>query len=241
MTDLRQAMNAAIECNNIGVTLLKAGLLCESLDTFKAAAQLMYPISESFEHSLIQGGTIVISPALSPEPAACQNLKNQSEIMVKMAKSRTFLINESNGSKQVMSANFFVYADPFTIDLVQSTPSSCTVESAIIVYNMGLTNHLCGSLPCLEKALCLFDMAFSLAFSVEHDPRSPMIAMTSLNNAGQIHHSLSNYVISRQYLDTLSSYLLSLPSTSDAARIKERQYFLLNAMMLQEPKIAGAA
>jgi hypothetical protein len=241
MTDLRQAMNASIECNNIGVSLLKAGLLSESLETFEAAAQLMHTISQSFRPSLIQGRLIPTPPASSPEPASSQHTGNQSEAMVKMAKCRTFLISASNGSKQGLSTDCFVSIDPLTIDLVQCTPSSCAVESATIVYNTGLAYHLYGSLSYLEKALCLFDMAFSLALSTGHTSRSPIIAMSALNNAGQIHHSLSNYAVSRIYLDTLSSYVHSLPSTSDESTRKERHHFLLNAMMLQEPKIASAA
>jgi hypothetical protein len=237
MTDLRQEMNASIECNNIGVSLLKAGLLSESLESFEAAAQLMHTLSQSIKPSLIP--TVSVS---SPESASSQLMVNESERMVKMAKCRTFLMSASNSSSQCITTNdCFVSADPFTIDLIQYTPLSCRVESATIVYNIGLTYHRYGSLSHLERALCLFDMAFSLAFSTGHDSRSPIIAMRALNNAGQIHHSLSNYAVSRKYLDTLSSYILSLPFTSDEATRKERRHFLLNAVMLQEPKIAGAA
>lgn len=238
MTDLREAMNASIECNNIGVLLLKARVLSESLETFEAAARLMHPLSQSFKPSLIEGRPI---PDSSPEPAPSQLMGNGSETLLKMAKFRTFLISASNGSGQGLSTNCFESTDPFTIDLIQCTPSSCAVESATIVYNIGLTYHCCVSLSDLEKALCLFDMAFSLAVSTGHDSRSPIIAMSALNNAGHIHHSLSNYAISRKYLDILSSYVHSLPSASDKATRKERRQFLLNAMMLKEPKIAGAA
>jgi hypothetical protein len=242
MTDLRQEMNASIECNNIGVSLLRAGLLSEALETFEAAAQLMHIISQSFKSSLIEGRPIPTPSVSSPEPASGQLMGNESEIMVKVAKCRTFLISACNGSNQCLTTNdCFVSAGPFTIDLVQCAPSSCTVESATIVYNIGLTYHRYGSLSYLEKALCLFDMAFSLTFSTGHDSRSHIIAMSALNNAGQIHHSLSNYAISRKYMDTLSSYVLSLPLTSDEATRKERRHFLLNAGMLREPKIAGAA
>jgi hypothetical protein len=240
MTVVRREMNASIECNNIGVSLLKAGLLSESLECFQAAAQLMHTIYQSSKPSLIEGQPTPTS-VLTPEPATSQHMMDESETMVKMAKCRNFLISASNGFNSCFTTNCFVSADPFTIDFVQCAPSSCAVESAMIVYNIGLIYHRYGSLSYLEKALCLFDNAFSLAFSTGHDSRSHITAMSSLNNAGQIHHSLSNYAISRNFMDALSSYVLSLPSTSNKATRKERRHFLLNAKMLQEPKIAGAA
>jgi hypothetical protein len=47
--NLRQEINASIERNNMGVLLLKAGLLSESLETLEAAAQLMRTISQSLK------------------------------------------------------------------------------------------------------------------------------------------------------------------------------------------------
>ena len=93
MTDLQQEMNASIECNNIGVSLLKAGLLSESLETFEAAAQLMHTISQSFKKpSLIERPTPSVA---SPEPVSGQLMAYESEAKVKMAKCRTFLISAS--------------------------------------------------------------------------------------------------------------------------------------------------
>lgn len=65
--------------------------------------------------------------------------------------------------------------------------------------------------------------------------------MACLNNAGEIQHALGNYQLSRQYLDTLYTLILSLPPAHDEETLKERHQLLLNVMLLQEPKIAGAA
>jgi hypothetical protein len=80
MTDLRQEMNASIECNNIGVSLLKAGLLGESLETFEAAAQLMHTISQSFNKPYL---TERPTPAVaSPEPASSQLIQHRLDILL---------------------------------------------------------------------------------------------------------------------------------------------------------------
>jgi hypothetical protein len=48
-------MNASIECNNMGISLLKAGLLSEYLETFEGATQLVQTIYQMFKPSLIKG------------------------------------------------------------------------------------------------------------------------------------------------------------------------------------------
>lgn len=230
MTDILPVMNVSIECNNIAVSLLKAGLFSDALDTFKAAAQLMYPISQLFENPSTPNS---VSP---PNP----NPTSDESTIVDLARSKLGLLAKTDSIAEGLSpSNCFVAAEPFLIDAVYAMPTSCTVESTIIVYNMGLTYHL---LSCLDKAVCLFDMAFTLALSVEiYDSRSIKVAMASLNNAGQIHHSQGNYALSREYLDAMSKFILSLPSTSETGQMQRRHNFLLNAKMLREPTTAGAA
>lgn len=231
-------MDAAIECNNMGVELLHTGRLDEALDTFKGAARILYPVSQCFQHPTTPNSAGICSSPL--QAAAPQVFLDKTET-IERAKAELSIANLSSRGTSRLDENSFVFARPLNVERLQEEPTSCTMESAIIVYNMGLAYHLYGTVSCVQKALCLFDMAFSLAFSVSLDRRSPKIVMASLNNAGEIHHSLGNYQLSRQYLDSLYSYILSLPSAKDEESLKERHQLLLNAMLLQEPRIAGAA
>lgn len=229
-------MNTAIECNNVGVALLSRGSLREALDTFKLAAQIMYPVSQYFQATNAAGATI--SPATTRPPPPNKDLN----ATVQEAKLKLMMAQDHEPEKGCnKKEDCFICTDPILLSRVEGYTESCTIESAIIVFNMGLTYHINGSLSCIQKALCLFDMSFSLAYSMNHLPLAPKIAMASLNNAGHIHHNLGSYQLSRQYLDTLSSYVLALPSTSSQEALRERHHFLLNAMLLNEPKIAGAA
>ena len=91
------------------------------------------------------------------------------------------------------------------------------------------------------RALCLFEMAFSLARMIPGDNRSSPVAMAALNNSAFIHHALGNYHLSRYCLDMLTGYILGLPPSNDSRTQKERYEYLLNAVLLQEPSIAPAA
>ena len=262
-------MEAAIECNNIGVALLKARRMDEALETFKRAARMMYPVSRFFQTTssqmvMMNGDTISSSPTTSASlssfqqsstPAAHNNSMDvdidivEKTMNLQRVKAELPVVKEqeeyASMLRPIVCENSFILSEPIAIDHIQHTfhpPISCTRESAAIIYNMGLVYRLSGSSFCLlQKSWSLFDMAFSVAFSVSNDVRARQIAMACLNNAGEIQHALGNYQLSRAYLDTLYTLILSLPPAADEGTLKERHQLLLNVMLLQEPKIAGAA
>jgi hypothetical protein len=236
MATFTPTMNDAIECNNIGVSLLKAELFTDALFAFQVAAQLMYPVSQVFERQSPS------SPPASPGPvqvpkAAPAPTDPTSFDMLDMVKLRLILLDEI-GHSECLTTNCFASAEPFTANLVFGTPSSCTVESIIIVYNTGLTFLLISQ---MDKALCMFDTSFRLASTRKKDRNAVKVTMASLNNAGLVHHSQGNYTLSRNYLDALSAYILSLPVTTSPGLLRQQHAFLLNALLLQKPTVAGAA
>lgn len=233
------AMNAAIECNNVGVSLLQMGLVVEALDAFKGAAQILYPVSQSFQTT----PTNEIETAIQQMPPPPDTLKEEDDdTTVQQVKATLSQAEQSAVTKKgLVSDNSFVCVEPLMLNPVAGEPTACTMESATIVMNMGLAYYFYGSEPCLLKALNLFDMAFAIAHPLVHEPRAEKIAMVALNNAALIQHSLGQYLYSAYYLDTLRSYILSLPVTSDCMKMRARHYFMLNAMLLKEPKTASAA
>jgi|UniRef100_A0A8J9T475 tetratricopeptide (TPR) repeat protein len=232
MANLVESMNKAIECNNIGVDLLRAGRLDEAIETFKGAAEVMYPVSRVLQLSQ----AYVFRPTQSIQVDV-----RESEILKKARSRLSSLCQSAASSSKLGCINCFIYVDPKKIEPMVCDPASCTLESATVVYNMGLTYHLQGSAACLQKALCLFDMAFDLVSSADSYASSSEIAMAALNNAGEIHHAVGHYQLSRQYLNTLSAFILRLPNSECKKTRWERHQFLLNAMLLQEPRFAGAA
>ena len=145
----------------------------------------------------------------------------------------------ANGKRP--SDNIFISANPVRLELAQRLPDVCTFESAVVVYNMAIAYHLQGTTPCLHRAVFLFDMAFKLCCSLVDNALAISVSMGSLNNAGQIYHSLGEYPTSRRYLDTLRVYVMKLPIAVDSTSMEERHQFLLNAVLLRPPTMASAA
>ena len=234
MSGRAHAMNAAIECNNVGVSLLGMGLIAESLNAFQAAAQILFPVSQS----LHTDPTSPVETAIQQMPPLQSTLKEEDDsTTVQHVKATLFLAEESAVPKIDLAADdSFMCVDPLILAFLEGEPTSCSMESATIVMNMGMAYHLYGSESCLIRALSLFDMAFVIAFPLVDDLRSEKVAMTSLNNAAYIQYSLGNYHYSTYYLNILQAHIRSRPETSDLM-----QKFMLNAMCLQEPKTAIAA
>lgn len=231
MTTLLNLLNASIECNNLGVILFNAGDLENALDSFMTAAKLMHPVSKQVQTS---------STALNCDPYTI-NEEPGFEIPDGIRK----IVQESADSiaangKTPGTDNIFIKAEPVRLETAQHLPESCTLESAAVVYNMGLVYHMQGTEACLHRAIFLYDMAFNLSCPVMKE-KAATVAMGSLNNAGQIFHQIGEYNISRRYLDTLRIFIMKLPHTLDSRSIEERHQFLLNAVLLRAPNLASAA
>jgi len=226
MTTFLNLFNASIECNNLGVLLLNAGDVENALDSFMTAAKLMHPVSKQVQ-------SIPAEQEISSEPGF-----EIPDGIRRIAQESANAI-DVNGKRH--NENVFVSADPVRLGLAQRLPDVCTFESAVVVYNMAIAYHMKGTIPCLHRAVSLFDMAFKLCSSLVDNPTAITVSMGSLNNAGQIYHSVGEYATSRRYLDALRVYIMKLPIAIDETTMKERHQFLLNAVLLRPPTRAGAA
>jgi len=226
MTTFLNLFNASIECNNLGVVLLNAGDVENALDSFMTAAKLMHPVSKQVQ-SFSMGQRISSEPGFEI-PDGIRRIAQESAMSI-----------IANGKRP--NENIFVTADAVRLDLAQRLPDDCTFESAVVVYNMAIAYHMKGTIHCLHRAVSLFDMAFKLCCSLVDNPKAITVSMGSLNNAGQIYHSVGEYLASRRYLNTLRVYILKLPIAVDTTSMKERHQFLLNAVLLRPPTMASAA
>jgi len=244
--NIRDFMEASIQCNNVGVVMLRSGGLNDALEIFKGAANIMHTVSTCIQE---QTAAAVLEVRQDQDVSEDQSLAIGSPQVDSLRQAKDELLHaveQARTSSTGVDAkdNHFLFAQPMLIDSLPQNGSeitSCAIESASIVYNMGLAYHLIGSNEHLQKALSLFDMAFTLAYSESTDSRASKIIMASLNNAGEIYHLFGNYTLSRQYLDTLCNYILTLPPVPDDEVMRERHQILLNTMLLNPPQFAGAA
>lgn len=232
---LMSAMNVAIECNSLGVDLLEDGCYSAAMETFRVAVRLMIPVSKSFEQR------IIAEPPLTG-PEAIEVIKRAKDNMEQIQRTSAQKKRKFCTSAVVPEGDSEIFTPPMKLQRLTSKPCSCTKDLAIIVFNLGLAYYCNGTQRNLRKSACLFDMAYDLASTnYRHDPALLKVCMASLNNSGQIHHSLANYDLARQSLQSLASAIRSLPSTDDKESLRERQKFLLNVLLFEEPRVAGAA
>jgi tetratricopeptide (TPR) repeat protein len=232
---LMSAMNVAIECNNLGVNLLEDGCYSAAMETFRVAVKLMNPVSKNFEQKIIVEAPLAETEAI--EVIRRAKYKMEQTQRTSAQKKRKFCMRAV-----VPERDSEIFTPPMKLQRLTSKPCSCTKDYAILVFNLGLAYYCNGTQRNLRESVCLFDVAYSLASTnYRHDTTLLKVSMASLNNAGQIHHSLANYDLARRSLQCLGNAVRSLPSTDDKESRRERQKFLLNALLFQEPRIAGAA
>ena len=197
----------------------------------------MHPVSQALHQ------TISPTPSMSMQSDQC-TIHNAC-VELQKRESRRLMIEHVSQSLNSPRNCSCTYSDPFLIlfpitDPI-TDPSSCTVLSACIIYNMGLTNHLAGSAQCLRNALHLYELALRLICSGAQENPSEDFVMACLNNCGVLNHSIGNFPESRRWFHELRAYLLRQPGPPNARSALERERFLLNTTLLTEPKMAGAA
>jgi hypothetical protein len=244
--DRRPVMNASIDCNNMAIALMLSGQLREASVALKLAAQILYPVSQSFQ-TIPSHFSPNYLPSNAIFPAHRVSWMPSTSVLIGVAavwEAQEILshLPEKLSPVYEIECDGFIATQPVLLKPVSLLqPTSCTFEACAILYNMGLTYVLAKTRSSLIQALCLFETAFNLSQMIPDDARSSEVMMQALNNAGCIHHSLGNYGLSRLCLDLLSTYILRLPHSADEKVQKERHAFLLNTMLLQEPLVAAAA
>ena len=242
--DRRPVMNATIDCNNMAIALMLSGQLREASVALQLAAQILYPVSQSFQ--IISRG----APFVPSHPYGVSWMPSTSVLIGVAAvweaqEILSHLPDKRPTQAYEVECDGFITTQPILLQPVSLSllqqPTSCTFEACAILYNMGLTYVLAKTRSSLVQALCLFETAFHLSQMIPDDVRSPEVMMHALNNAGCIHHLLGNYGLSRLCLDLLSNYILRLPHCTDAKVQKERHAFLLNTMLVRAPLVAAAA
>ena len=229
------ALVVAITYNNIGVSLLETGSHEESLEIFRGSAELMFVATRTVNEQCPQASARV-DKKINQVVGKLQHILSEAKPKQGKYDSRR-------------EADCFLHHTAIRL-LPQSesqAPCDGALESATVLFNMALAYHLASPLPCqtctsLHNALTLYDMAYSVAARIDNEFGSQRVICAALNNLGYLHHELGRYSTSREYLDKLSSYIVSLdPNQADKTVKSERRQFLLNALLLYKPRGAAAA
>lgn len=240
MTNRLHLMNAAIECNNVAVALMREGDHVRALETFKWATQLLFPVSQAIRDPLCSP----LNPTISPITASAAVIVGMTTVdeAKKQLPGLSCDLHIPRETFHATSPDGYTSMHAVTLDLVTEASITCTYEAATILFNMGVAYYQYNETSCAKKALCLFEMAFSLAQIIAvDDHRAHPIAMASLNNSAYIYHSWGHYQLARYSFDLLAVFINRLPPTNDESLLNERHEYLLNVVLLQIPTAAAAA
>ena len=215
-------MELALNHNNEGILLLEKGMHERALSEFKAAAELMYNITQEFKTMRLIG----------------DDADTRFESLTVCSKSQ----------HPVVTGNSFIRSNPILMSISQEPNGAvpCTIESATILLNMALTYHIDSQNPncmkdALQNAITLYDMAYSLGLQIHEDSRTNQIILTALNNLGLIYYELGDYSKSTLYIEDLSTFLTFLNPEGEAENMNDLQDFILNALVLRNPNRSAAA
>lgn len=245
--DRRPVMNSSVDCNNMAVALMRSGQLREASVALKLAAQILFPVSQSFQTLVNHYFPFENLHAHTFPSSNDIAWMSSTSVLIGVAavwEAQEILCNlpEEIDHTHEVECDGLISIQPILLKPVSLLqPTSCTFEACVILFNLGLAHLMVKSRSSLVQALCLFETAFNLSQMIPDDGRSTEVTMRALNNAGCIHHLLGNYCLSRYCLDILSNYILRLPISTDEKVQKERHSFLLNTMLLQAPLVAAAA
>ena len=236
------ALQAAVDSNNVGVSLLETARYDEALDVFRSAADLMYVVTQVVHAANPEA----VWSASTSDPSTCRKVNDAQEKMLKFATSTKKENQQPLGRRH--DVDCFLHVRAFNLSMPACTDDvDCALHSATILANMALTYHLAvpqtasSNFPSFNSAMTLYEMAYSVASRLEHSEQSSQIMMVTLNNMGQIYHECGSYDEARSILNTLQPYIRHRIKAGDEDFSAEKRMYLLNAMLLVKPGGAAAA
>jgi hypothetical protein len=254
-------MHQVIECTNLGIDLHEAGNQDAALSMFERALRLL--AKEDMGREAFGWSNSRIPPST---PDECQETKREiSEKKEVLCQAR--IDRRSNDllypQEPDHTSTTFIFHHMIKLE-GREEPKSLTplhvltqlpdlnYFTAIVMYNRGLFHHLrslrgpaCRTSD-VEIALAQYTMAYNLLFNmgddcVRQDVTLCRIVMAILNNMSATYYDFGRYTISRDLLDRMSNFILSLGTPNRPESTRERDNFMLNALVFYEPVGAASA
>mmetsp|Transcript_8730 Transcript_8730/g.15897 ORF Transcript_8730/g.15897 Transcript_8730/m.15897 type:complete len:229 (+) Transcript_8730:148-834(+) len=221
--------NAAIELNNNGVQLLKAGDLNAAIYTVAKGLDMMKTIMENPQNVETHSST----------DEDDENMLNEDDL--KLAFMETSCDNHGMCHQQPS----YVFCSPIEIP-ADATGLLPLKVSLLMVFNLALAHHLNGikTSDCdqLEKALRLYECVYRISHE-ENVDLSVLHAMALTNNLGHIHLILQDTQKSQKCFEQLLATLIYFVEVSEnnSDEIENLKGFFSNATGLSMTKCTAPA
>jgi tetratricopeptide (TPR) repeat protein len=243
-----------VEANNNGVAYLEAGDFHKALESFSVALKHTMGdldpnrsagIDDLSAHSDNHGAPSERQESMAP-PASTRPV---ARVTTSETKSASAPFAYARG------INLIPYASAYSLnDLINTT-----VVSSIIIFNLSIIYHLKGlegrsmGRTRLHKAKSLYQKSHRLLADAgvplgsTGNPVVDMLSMALYNNLAHVSYELQGYDESKAFFQNLIRFALTvLPSKYGDPQVgllldQQKSNFLLNAIILQAPKLAAAA
>lgn len=247
-------IHVVAERNNLGVSYLEKGDLRYALEQF----------SDALKHTMGELEPSGECCSLSARPGAVAQSKETMSAPACPPSSRMKAREMPSQNKIVPSSVPFAYTRGINLIPCPAAYSpdpliNTTIISSIIIFNLSIVYHLKGlegssvSTMRLIKAKTLYQKSHHLLVDAgvplgsTGNPVIDMLSMALLNNLAHVSYEMTAYEESRIYFDHLIRFALTVvPSRYGDAYVgslldQQKSNFLLNAIILQAPKLAPAA
>lgn len=255
-------IHAVSERNNLGVAYLEAGDLRRALDHFSEALKLTMGELEPAEP--VPPSQTCLNCCAASAPLCCVRAEMEASGSDVPTFVRPKLPITPVASKLHPSSVPFAYARGINLIPCQAAYSpdpliNTTIVSSIIIFNLSIIYHLKGlegsslSVMRLNKAKSLYQKSHHLLADAgvplgsTGNPVIDMLSMALFNNLAHVSFEMATYEESRRYFDHLIRFALTVvPTRYGDAYVgtlleQQKSNFLLNAIILQAPKLAPAA
>jgi len=256
--------------NNRGVAYLEAGDLRQALEYFSEALKYIMgdlghqrrqqdptvaaaPAALQRSGSAVEEVKTVTLPDAPPRPSSPQPFSDHPK--PRSCSDPTKALPTSIPFAYARGINLIPCPSVYSPDLLINT----TIISSIIIFNLSIIYHLKGlegngmCVMRLRKAKTLYQKSHHLLMdagvpmSSTGNPVIDMLTMALFNNMAHVSYEMGRYDDSRRYFDHLIRFALTVvPARYGDAYVgnlldQQKSNFLLNAIILQAPKLAAAA
>jgi hypothetical protein len=255
-------IQAVAERNNLGVAYLDAGDMKSALGHFSEAlnrtmSDLEGPVEDSpvvvgFDPNDSEGGSNSAAQRIVCLPGESAEYAHEKANIVPLP---TKACPATQPFAYVRGINLIPCHGAYSPDPLVNA----TIVSSIIIFNLSIIYHLKGleagdrSVHLLDKARSLYQKCHSLIadagvpLGATGNPVIDMLSMALYNNLAHVSFEMDCYGDSRQYFEHLIRFSLTVvPESYGDAYVgvlldQQKSHFLLNAIILQVPKLAAAA
>jgi len=226
-------MIQAIIKSNQGVDQVEHGCYSNAVNSFTDALSILHPLVREQETNEgapldFQEEKVALSQQSKPQE------QEQSNEGCSYERPKTPL-----EQCHIVESDNFIFQEPIEIpfhSVANSTPSPQLYSkiSIVVLYNLGLSFHLCSiqrkSWDALNRARKIYELAFAMHMNDESCDVTILYTLALLNNLGLVYRALGESQRSQQCFHNLMSTMMYIMESNESRTIRQWDDFMSNVL-----------